>query len=1105
MKLQVRFSCVISILIGITAFFAAANEAIGTLAESLGLYYQIPLTMDDLHKLHFPPEVITAFQQFNITSSPILYVSSNATTLPDNTSLNPGFTLISEVNLQNFLQQISAFVPVPKKLLQGTLLQANIPFSYSKPQDMTVHIGAKPTQQPEETLKMSGLLRTLGLDTMPLGDTLLQDLDGIAVTPTTYGVDYSQGVLRYQLAAKVALFGMQNISMQLHIEPGTKGSKPRMALKFSIPSPHFGLGDLSEHLTPFDQTVTLKNPAITFANYENAEEGTCDGIFITSIANFGAPFNTMLAPDGNQDQVTVAVKIPRTLQSADDVSVRVTSSALHADKLCLNDLSSKLGVPFTVGPMQSMVDQLCMTNVTTSVRLIESDSAFEIHGDTSLFGATQTSTLYIQKRQSGIGLSLVSDSAGSNALNLSSLNSSLSQFDQFGTLKNYTFAFSNWDNPDDLLGFGSMTKGFSMTGTMEFSGYLGKFLQLFGLQEERFLLKMPAGLNIVDGFTIEIEKDIDTSMGGDFLQLKKLLLGLKFVGETPPLPGATVQLDGVATLPGCEPRNVVLEGTISAAATELTGALVQAEDTENRQTTSTSLSIAHTPVTVNKPIVSISLAQGALVGFGGGGDLKIGNKELEIYTKVDVANPKKMAIMADAHKVSLTDILNFQLAIFGKAGLNLQLPPIFTFNDFTLHYAPEVVTLADSVVIRQGWGARGTVTLLNTTFDVEVTFGLTGITVKGIGDKPLKLAPGFTISDTTGTKGPLLDMELNFTNQQALLSGKITIGPDGFIANSGQIVINNQGLNATSTTNLLGIQANVGATLPLKSLQKVPFPAPVISIVINNPSGATPLGNLVGNHLQSLTAPINNEASSVMGSIEHVVGDIESACNKIHIPGCSAFTSIFNTAQQTASALTTAIQNLQQTGITKITVSAPASVLSSNASPQAAVQYMLAGQQQTLNIPVALHNTQAAAKAIAQAIFAANNPQHLLDSLKSALQDLKNIGLNAGNAIKAVAQEAAQAAKEAAQQAAAKAKQAVQATKAAAQQAVNASRRKMMQAEIAARRAYAIASSRAAGAGAAAAQAAYKAAQQAYQQAQQAYHQAMSTFNSAASAVEGLL
>lgn len=1069
----------------------------------LDLYYQFSLQPQQLATLGIPNEVIAILNQFNITSAPTLSVASNAITKSDGSKLLPGFTLQSAVNVDSFLQQVAAFVPVPKKLLTSTTLRLNIPFTYSKPHDVTVTIGAGAHDTQEEPLAMSGLLKIIGLERMKLGDELIEQLDTINIVPTSYEITVAQGTLRYELKAAVNLFGFDNVQMHLRLEPAEqKNQHPRTAVTFTIPSSNFGLGQISKDLAPFDETVTLNTPTMTFANYNNTQEGTIDGLVIQSGANFGEPFKAIMAPDGSHDQVTVQVKIPRKTEKASDVSVNVTSSGLRSDKVCLNDIMSKLGTSFAVGPLQPVTDSLCLYNVFANVRLVGQDSALELHGDIKLFGKQERSVLYLQKRQLGVGVTLVTDASNSNSIRLADINDKLSPFDQFGTISNYRIAFANWDNPDDLLEFSAnMRQGFSMTGIMQFNGYVGKILSLFGLEQEKFLVQIPVGKELFDGFLLAIKKEVDKTIGGKFLQLNNLVLGLKFTG-TPPEPAAALSLEGVATLPGCDPHGIILEGTLAPTEFELAGGLTEKEDSaasdQEDTTVSAKIHLVGTPIYIDKPVASISFAAGEIVGFGGGGTITLNNKELTLYTQVDVEQPKKMALLFDAHNVSLTDSVNMGLALFGSSKLNVTLPPIFTFDDFTLHYAPDVVKLPNDVIIRQGWGANGKLTFLTTTFDIDATYGFSGATYKGVGDKPLQLAPGIVLSDSTGTKGPAIDIELNFTAQRVTLTGNLTIGTNKLINNSAVATIDANGIHVASNATILDVTADVAATLPLQQ------PANG-SITITWQQGITQLAHALVT--QGVQATVG-QAKNFLNKANNIFTSINSICNKLpsSTPGCSQAKTIIDTATNlmtTISNKATALTNFQ---IEQLQVKTTINALL-HADPVTAIAtVIIAGQPMTITVSaLSLTNPTAAAQAIAKAILAATNElEPLIKQLENIPQQLEQIFTDLGNMAATLGKELGKAlatgAKktgQALQAGAAAAKQTALQEKAALQAAAAKARRDAFIAARAASRAVSEGASATAQAAlqatkqaAAAAQAAYQTAQAAYQAAEQAYQQA---------------
>ncbi|MCL4380592.1 hypothetical protein M1466_03855 [Candidatus Dependentiae bacterium] len=1073
----------------------------------LDLYYQFSLQPQQLATLGIPNDVINILNQFNITSRPTLSVASNAITKSDGSKLLPGFTLQSAVNVESFLQQVAAFVPVPKQLLTSTTLQLNIPFTYSKPQDMTVTIGAGTHDTQEEPLAMSGLLEIIGLQKMKLGDELIEQLDTINIVPTSYEITVAQGTLRYELKAAVTLFGFDNVEMHLRLEPAEqKNEHPRTAVTFTIPSSDFGLGQISKDLAPFDETVTFNTPTMTFANYNNTQEGTIDGLIIQSGANFGEPFKAIMAPDGSHDQVTVQVKIPRKIEKASDVSVNVTSSGLRSDKVCLNDLMSKLGASFTVGPLQPVADSLCLYNVFANVRLVGEDSALELHGDTKLFGKQEQSVLYLQKRQLGVGVTLVTDANDSNSIRLADIDSKLSPFDQFGTISNYRIAFANWNNPDDLLAFSEhMQQGFSMTGIMQFNGYVGKILSLFGLEKEKFLVQIPVGKDLLDGFLLAIKKAIDKTIGGKFLQLNNLILGLKFTG-TPPEPAAELSLEGVSTLPGCDPHGIILEGTLAPTEFELAGGLTEKEDVaasdKEDNTVSARIQLIGTPIFIDKPVASISFAAGEIVGFGGGGTITLNNKELTLYTQVDVEQPKKMALLFNAHNVSLTDSVNMGLALFGNAKLNVTLPPIFTFKDFTLHYAPDVVKLPNDVIIRQGWGANGKLTFLTTTFDIDATYSLSGATYKGVGDKPLQLAPGIVLSDNTGTKGPAIDIELNFTAQRVTLTGNLVIGTNKLINNGAVATIDADGIHVASNATILDVTADVAATLPIQ------HPADG-SITITWQQGITQLAHALVT--QGVQATVG-QAQNFLNKANNIFTSINGICNKLpsSTPGCSQATSIIDNAtnlMRTISNKATALTNFQ---IQQLQVKTTINALL-HADPVTAIAtVVIAGQPTTITVSaLSLTNPTAAAQAIAQAILTATNEleplikqlENIPQQLEQIFTDLGNMAATFGKQLGAALATGAKKTGQAVQAGAAAAKQAAlqhaAEEKAALQAAATQARRAAFTAARAASRAAsetaattAQAAIQATQQAAAAAQAAYQTAQAAYQAAEQAYQQA---------------
>lgn len=782
------------------------------------IYYRLELQSQQLAKLGLPSDALQVINQFNLTSNPILYSTTIARTTLEGIQLLPGETIVTGVNLDNFLQQVASYVPVPKSLLAGTTLQANIPFTYKNRSDMTVHIGAATSAQQEEPLTLSGLLKTIGLDEMDLGDDLIDQLDEINVRPTSYGINMYQDQLRYALNANVDLFSVQNIAMQLHMEPATKAHKgtPRSAITFTIPATNFGLGEISEHLKPFDETVTLNNPSITFANYDSDTDNTIDGIIITSVANFGPPFNALLAPDGSKDQITVQVKIPRNMQSAEDVSVNITSSAMHLDKICLSQLLETLGSSVEGGPMDDLAAKICLTNADLNVRLVANDSALELHGTLNLLGQSQLATIYLQKRETGIGVTFATNTRSSTAISFASLADALKDFDSFGTISNWRIAFSNWLNPDDVIGFGDPTiEGFSMTGTMKFTGYVGKFLNIFGLQEEEFELQVATGKEN-QGITLKVQKGIDTSVGGNFLQFKTLILGIKIAAQA--APEVSVSLAGTSTFPGCGEHAFELEGELAPGEVTLQGAIVQEESAGEDEGPSATLQILKTNLYIEKPTISISLAEGALIGFGGGGTLQLGNKEFTVYTKVNMEQPTKLALMFAAQDVGLNDVFNFWPAIIGKSSTQINLPNIFKFDDFTAHYAPVEVIMPNEV-IPEGFGAQGTMSFFGSTFDINVSYSLAGATAKAIADKPVEITPAIILSDASGSKGPEIDLELNFSNQQAIVRGKLQL-LGGLISSNANITITPTGFATSLTDTVAGLNMNLAIAGNIEALMQ---------------------------------------------------------------------------------------------------------------------------------------------------------------------------------------------------------------------------------------------------------------------------------------------
>lgn len=952
--------------------------------EGLDFHYSITAQKSQLSQLGIPQEIMAVLSQENLTSA----ITTTLATQPftrskDNVQIKQGITVEAGINMGSFLSNISQFVPVPTNLLSGTNIRINGPFNAKTLKDLDIRVGSSLATAPntqEESIKLSGLLKLVELDELPLGDELLAQLDEIDATPTDYSLQYNKGTWRYDLRTNVTLFSIKNVNLNVLIEPATVAhEKKQVAVTIAIPADDFGLSKISEHLAPFDETVTLTNPTITFANYESDTDNTIEGVIIQAIANFGPPFDKLVAPNGKSDTVTITVKIPKTMESAKDVTVNITSSAMQADKICVGDVMSKLGLASDMGPTQELFDKICLTNVIANVRLAGKDSAFEIHGNSNLFGQPQTSTIYLQKRKEGIGVTFASDGRQDTPIKLADIDSKLATFDQTGSLSNWQFAFSNWENPEELLNFGKIAKGFTMTGTMAFTGYVGKFMQIFDLKQDDFLVTIPSGTDI-SGFKLIIQKPVNKSVGGSFLKFSTLNFGMQFAESTPPVPELMVSLAGIATIPGTPPHPFELEGELAPGEITLSGALTEeSEDSqEEKQAPSAKIRIAQSNLYIDKPTVSISLAEGALTGFGGGGILTVGSKQFEVYTKVDAEHPDKMALMFEAEDVGLSDVINIWGAIIGKPVFKVALPSIFSFDKFTAHYAPEEVVMPN-MTIEKGFGAEGTMTLFGTTFDILVDYGLfSGITIKAVGDKPMQMSPLLVISDSTGKKGPELDLELTFTNQQAVISGNMQL-VKGLISSQGSLLINTSGISATLSDTIAGLTMNMKLNGQLADLASKNFDNWALTGTITNDLSAA-----INNAIQETVTTILSGPSSAQQQAAQLCQQLFGYLKVFNFDCSSCIASA--TGLGAMQTLVQQVIKAAQVSVDSITLNTTLGQLAKGNALDITVDITLFGQKETLQVTIDLLKPQnTIEQALLNAVKVVLTPEKVLAQIGTQL------------------------------------------------------------------------------------------------------------------------